>query len=290
MRYINLDDLLNHIAADELAQWEAEAAQHLANIRGMTRTERSDYLDNHPHWTGLYAAMSALSNHKCWYTESPENSGAWEIDHFRPQKRSKQHDGSILLPDGYWWLAYVWRNYRLTGSLANKLRKDKFNPSEKAKGKANYFPLKLDECQPCGNEGDDLDYEIPYLLDPTVFHDTTLISFDKNGEPMPTHANGTFEYERVIVSVICLALDITPLNRQRKRVWDNCEAIIYKAARKIGNAQGGALRKQVLKESYEEIRKLAQPSEPYSSVARSCIKTNAQRDELFWLRNVLESL
>ncbi|MDJ1498883.1 hypothetical protein QNI19_38505 [Cytophagaceae bacterium DM2B3-1] len=291
MRYIPLEKLRVILGEEKFNEWIQLANQHLTNLQSLSKQERSEYFRKHGDWTEnyIYTALSKLSHHKCWYSEAPDNSTGWDIDHFRPKNRAKHLDGSILLEEGYWWLGYDLNNYRLCGSLVNRRWRDKFNPEEEVTGKGDYFPLKIEECTPVQPNGD-LDYEIPYLLDPTVFHDTTLLAFDENGEPFPTHPEGTFEYTRVLISIEYLGLAITQLNRRRKEVWENCEKEIKAANVKLKNTLGGTLRQKVLRDCYEDIRKLADADRDYSSVAKSCITVYAENGEYGWLRNVLRSL
>jgi hypothetical protein len=253
----------------------------------MTHEQRSLYFTNHPEWTQFYASLSELSSHKCWYSETPEGACEFEVDHFRPKNRSKNINGEIILPDGYWWLAYNIFNFRLSGSLVNRRRRDRFIADEEIKGKGDYFPLKLDECQASLPYGD-LDFEINYLLDPTKFRDTTLLGFDKDGKPIPTATHGTFDYERASISIEYLGLDHTPLNRQRKQVWENCENEILEISRKIKNNLNEAMRNKVLTDSYARIRQLASKNNPYSSVAVNCIYSNSVQYD--WLKPILVHL
>ena len=62
------------------ALWLAEAESHLDNIRGLSPADRSAYWAKYNIWTQLYTTLSSISGNKCWYSESPENSGEWEID------------------------------------------------------------------------------------------------------------------------------------------------------------------------------------------------------------------
>src|SRR5688500_8564147 len=100
MRPINIKDLA--VAFDEIkgkgsfARWEKEADAHLAKLKGMSHSARKKYLNRNNHWAKLYAALSKLSNGKCWYSEAPANSSEWEIEHYRPKLKSKAEHGNIL--------------------------------------------------------------------------------------------------------------------------------------------------------------------------------------------------
>lgn len=289
MRHIDIERLKKIYGEDKLKEWEAKGKNYVSQLKGMTKDERRIFFTKNNDWTELYVAMSALSYHKCWYSEAPDNSNSWEVDHFRPKGKAINHDKEVTLAEGYWWLAYDWRNYRLAGTLVNKRQKDKFNTSDEVLGKGIYFPIDLDNCKALELDGD-LEDEIVVLLDPTVFYDTTLLSFDENGEPIATAAPNTFEYFRAITSIDLLSLKHSVLNRHRKQIWDNCERAILEAQNKFKKTQNPQLRQSKLTSSFEIIRKTAMPDSPYSSVARGCIKVYSKKPDFEWLVNVLESL
>ena len=145
----------------------------------------------------------------------------------------------------------------------------------------------LNNCTPCAVD-DDIDDEVPYLLDPTVFRDTTLIGFDNNGEPISIFAEGTFEYEKVIISIDFLHLDNVVLNRNRKEVWSNTEHEINEISRKLKHSANQALRNKVYNNSYEKLKELVSKKKPYSSVALNCLSAN-QNDHP-WIKGILPHL
>jgi hypothetical protein len=287
MRHINLERIKEILGTEKVKAWEDKEQEYLTKLKGMTKEERSDFFTKHNDWTELYAVMANLSFNKCWYSEAPSGSNEWEMDHFRPKNRSRNHDGKVILKEGYWWLAYNWRNFRLTGSLVNKRRRDKFNPTEDVYGKGDYFPLDLNNGIACTQDGD-LEEEVILLLDPTVFYDTTLLTFDSTGEPIPTARDNTLEFERVIISIELLGLK--HMSSQRKKIWDSCELEILEAQTKFKRTTNAILRQSKLRSSFDKIRQLAMPENPYSSVAKSCIKVYSKKSDYEWLSDVLESL
>lgn len=284
MRYIDITRLREVMGDDKYEAWEQKAANHLTNLRKLTKSERSKYFERHGDWTELYRFLSELSNHKCWYTEALENSGEWEIDHFRPKNRAKNHDGEITLEEGYWWLAYDWNNYRLAGSFINKRRKDKFNQSEEVFGKGDYFPLDLTGCSPIEVDGD-TDDEVSYLLDPVCFRDTTLIGFDKDGKPLSHFPFGTFEERKVSFSIEFLHLDNSVLNRNRQQTWLKTEREIKKITKKLIAATNQAMKNKVYNDSYNKLKELTSVKEPYSSVAINCLVAN--QEDHPWIKNMI---
>ena len=287
MRYIDISQLKELMGSQKFSAWSKKATTHLSQLRRLDKKGRSMYLSKHGDWTDLYKYLSLLSEHKCWYTEAPENSGEWEIDHFRPKNRAKNLDGTVYLPEGYWWLAYEWLNYRLAGSFINKRRKDKFNSNEEIYGKGDYFPIDLHTGAVCGVDGD-LDDEVIYLLDPTSFRDTTLISFDKDGKPISNYPEGTFEEKKVAVSIDFLHLDSTSLNRNRKEVWENTEKEIIEISKKLKSSTNQALRNKIYNDSFIRLKQLTSRKKPYSSVALNCL--SAHQSDNPWINSMLPHL
>ncbi|GHV25893.1 hypothetical protein FACS1894176_05520 [Bacteroidia bacterium] len=292
MRYIDISEfeaVFNRLNPNTNFQsWMDEADIHLSNIRNLQSSERSKYWTEHNHWGQLYTTLSELSGHKCWYSESLENSSEWEIEHYRPKAKSKNENGVVLRDDGYWWLSYHWKNFRLAGSLVNKLRKDRFDEKSNVYGKGNYFPLLTQTiAQP-----DDFicNCESPILIDPIVPGDVVLISFDSNGQVYPTYDQTTnvINYNRALLSIKFYGLDHTPIERSRKKVWEKCQRIIDLTNNFIQfhNPTSEALNNKI-SESYSELVNLTKKSEPYTMVVKCFIREKSKdKGNYPWLENI----
>jgi len=296
MRYIKISDLKAVFDAlhgiGEFSKWEAEATNHLTAIAAKTPEQRAVYWATNNIWTKLYDAMSELSGHKCWYTESKENSSEWQVDHFRPKAKSLDADGNIILGTGYWWLSYYWKNFRLSGTLTNLLRKDRFVDSENVFGKGNYFPLKDSDNVSAENDlrcrG-----EISMLLDPIVSRDVELISFDQNGSVFPTYNIDDNEHNhlRAQLSIRCYGLEHTPLTRGRKRVWDECESIVELTNSDLKvHIHNDELIDQSLEECYQRLADLAARNQPHSIVVFNFIKEKLNNQEYTWLSGAYKAI
>jgi len=68
-------------------------------------------------WRELQDWLCEKSYGKCWYTEARDSISYWHVDHYRPKAKIK--DLNNVEYDGYWWLAFNWKNYRLAGSATN---------------------------------------------------------------------------------------------------------------------------------------------------------------------------
>ena len=292
MRFISIDNLPaeyeNINGAGSFALWLAEAESHLNNIRNLTPAERGSYWSKHCIWTKLYSTLSSMSENKCWYSESPENSGEWEIDHFRPKAQSKQENKIIIRDDGYWWLSYHWKNFRLAGSLINKLRKDRFEiENDDVLGKGNFFPLELNSpvAQP---EDWYCTCERPMLLDPTVARDCSLLSFDETGEVFPRYSStdDVIKYERARISIMHYGLNHTPLKRGRVTVWQSCERLISETNNYLSVyiSQKVEIEDKISK-CYTELVRLTDKSSPYSMVVKNYLLIKSK--QYGWLEEFL---
>lgn len=286
MTYIDLDEFINSIPENKRIKWEKDTIKHLTKLIPMSKKQQSKYFEINYDWTSLYTEMSMISNNKCWYSEAPGGSCTFEVDHFRP--KNKAHDGiKVTLPYGYWWLAYDLKNFRLAGSIVNKSQRDKLSDNEEVKGKGYYFPLYLqDGFLQCSQLNDDLRLEKPLLLDPTNLRDTTYLAFSADGSPIPSPLADAHNTERVILSIKYLHLDATSLMIQRKAIWDQCEIKINEINNELKSPRNRMLLEDILDKGYVTIRNLAKPTQPYSSVVKSCVQHHSSK--YHWLTDLLK--
>lgn len=293
MRYINIDklqDIFNELNTPKTTfdDWLEEAERHLSNIRGKSKKERSNYWTDNSHWTKLYSSLSKLSGEKCWYSESLENSCRWEVEHYRPKARATI-DNELVLKDGYWWLSYYWKNFRLAGSFVNKRSKDPFTNEDSVFGKGNYFPL--DETSTVA-EPEDIycSDEKPLLLDPIKPKDCTLISFDKNGDVYPTFSEeeSNLKNKKAMFSIDYYGLKQTPLKRGRGKIWRKCETIVSITGNEIKKYMDDEIkREEVLDNCYLGLANLYDISEPYTSVVKSFVKEKSKDENYKWLSDAI---
>jgi len=291
MKLININELQkthDKIHGDgSFDLWIQEAKIHLNSIRSLEKSERNAYWNKNNIWTKLYASLSELSGNLCWYTEAPENSSEWEIDHYRPKSKSKD-DKEIIREDGYWWLSYSWNNFRLIGSLANKLRKDRFTNNNEVYGKGIFFPI-LSITNVAQPEDKYCTREEPLLIDPIDAFDITLISFDKNGEVYPTYTKeeNDFYYNKATISIQYYGLKHTPLKRGRKKIWDKCHTIVDKTQNNLQTyIADSSKRHQLIRDCYNDLISCVKKEEPYTMVVRSYISEKIEEDGYQWLKNI----
>lgn len=296
MRYIKIDELKSVFDAlhgtGEFAKWEVNASIHLQNIEALIPEKRPDYWSKNNIWSKLYDAMSELSGHKCWYTESKENSAEWQIDHYRPKGKSLDENGKIILKTGYWWLSYSWSNFRLSGSLSNLLRTDRFTDDEYVFGKGSFFPLK-DKTKFSKEKDLRCRGEIPMLLDPTKSRDVSLICFDQNGSVFPSYNvdDDVHNNTRALLSISCYGLEHTPLIRGRKRVWDQCENIVELTNSDLKtHIEDDELIDETLEQCFQRLAELAARNQPFSIVVFNYIQEKLNDKDYNWLNEALKAI
>lgn len=297
MRYVDITDLKETFdrlkGIGSFSNWEKRAKNHLVAIESKnTKKERATYWNSNNIWSELYPALSELSGDKCWYSESKENSGEWQVDHFRPKAKSIDEEGNELLEYGYWWLSYDWKNFRLSGTLVNYLRKGRFDEGDEVKGKGNFFPLK-DKSKVAIPKDMICKAEKPLLLDPTKANDITLLSFDEVGVAYETYneKDDLFKHLRASVSIKCYGLQHTPLIRGRARVWSSCDEIVKNTQNDLLlHKDVDELVDDAIASCYEQLASLANKKKPHSMVVFNFIKTKSSDDDYKWLKAALVAI
>jgi uncharacterized protein (TIGR02646 family) len=274
MRYINIED---KTPPEEWCRKADELTRDLIKLD--SPEERTKFIKRHKIWKDLKEWLLELSHGKCWYSESKEIFSFYDVDHFRPKSRATQLDGTER--EGYWWLAFDWRNYRISGSIGNRPHQGEDN---KIRGKADYFPLKKGSPEATDHNCDLCD-EIIYLLDPTDPDDPPLLTFDESGYPKPAVPEGTWECERAKVTIELMHLDFRPLVDERKKKWTKCILLITRAQKLMEEQSkaSSATKRAVLKFTLEELRKMSSEEVALSSTARACLLSSG----LSWARNIV---
>lgn len=196
---------------------------------------------------------------KCWYTEAQESVSPVHVDHYRPKGKTRDLSGNET--EGYWWLAFDWTNYRISGHLINSKKGDIFPIVEGAKATCH--------------DNASLQLECPLLIDP-VQEEARLISYEKEEEgciAVPAAGIDTYDEYRAAKTIEVLGLNIRDrLTRKRAHYWDQCLLAIteYKSA---GGPQvlKNILRVSAINKLKEKIKYEAE----FSSVSEACIRKNA---------------
>ncbi|MCY2967875.1 MAG: hypothetical protein NT069_30320 [Planctomycetota bacterium] len=206
--------------------------------------------------------MFALFNNKCWYSEAQESVSYYHVDHFRPKGRVSD-DQTDLITDGYWWLAFNWTNYRISGGVLNSKKND-------------VFPY-ADMTRAVHNDPSSVAKECPILIDPVVEEEARLISYDWRDEEtcIAVQAGGITpeQASRVDRTIEILGLNReTRLNQKRAQLWEKCRLTIadYRGAQ---GATCFALVEQ--KNAKRKLKEMISYDAEFSSVAEACVRKTA---------------
>lgn len=249
MRYIDLNKI--DLSAPDVASWLVHAdAKYKELASKPNHTSRSEFLSTNNIWSSFKPILIRYFGEKCWYSECSLDGSYGDVDHFRPKKRSINLEGSTILDDGYWWLAYEYLNYRLSCEKCNRLFGDG--------GKGDCFPLK-EGSQPA-QFGAPCEEEI-LLLDPCNADDVALVGFNEEGRVVPL-TNNPWLQKRVKCSRKIYNLDL--FNNARKKVMARCRNALlrFDSDYYSGRDMIGAL---------ESLRDLSSEKSVYSAAARQYI-------------------
>jgi hypothetical protein len=210
-------------------------------------------------WKELEGFLKKLSHDKCWYSEAKDCASYWHVDHFRPKSEVKGLNGEKF--EGYWWLAFEWRNYRLSGSAINTPKSSK-------------FPVRTGT-QRATNPANDINDEEPYLLDPTNTIDSGMLAFDEEGMPKSLCVEDGWNKERVDVSIEILNLKFDSLVQARKRVWFECNNKINEAVNLLGdiNRDKSTTKNKKFGALIEDIKQMISETAPFSMAATACVES-----------------
>lgn len=221
-------------------------------------------------WGEIKNELLAMSHGKCWYSEAPDAVSDWHVDHFRPKNRALDEDKTVH--DGYTWLAFDWKNYRVAGSYPNSPHTD---DEGKTRGKWDFFPL-APGCVRASWTNRVCQNEICLILDPTKKADPKLLTFDENGLPRPSDPKNPVVTKKVQATVHFLFLDSPRLVTARKKKWrDICDWIEeYRKAVPSILEQCTPLDYERLERQVEKLAELTGPQAEYVSTARACLRAH----------------
>lgn len=220
--------------------WIQIANNHTATILPLTRDQRSDYFDvtQNKHWNEpeFLELLKEHGKRKCWYTECRSEVQLF-VDHFRPKLTVTRITGSYNyaeagtrpLQNGYYWLAYNYRNFRIANNVSNKR-------------KGGYFPLAnystSVEIYPTG----DISPEVFMLLDPCVENDTALLIYDLiKPKPIFEITGNEHLYHRAAISIMAYNLNDSFLKTLRTKVFKMCNNLLIEAEKAFNNSDWDSL-------------------------------------------------
>lgn len=210
--------------------------------------------DNQAIWGELKDFLLSISSNKCWYSEAKDAYNHLHVDHFRPKKIALGIDKKDY--GGYWWLAFVWTNYRVCGGAGNVRKRDKFAVRS---NKSNDPNTPIED-------------ELIYFLDPCEEEDILKITFNQNGEVTPITTSG-WDYERASYTIESLNLNFKLLKEARKDIWIKSSTLVSEIQNLMeqNDVTPSVLRKGQIKEKLKQLKELAQPSSEFSATVKTCL-------------------
>lgn len=252
--------------------WLAKVAGLRSQLEKLPDAEaRKAFIEQHSSvWGEIKDQLLEMSSGKCWYSEAPDAVSDWHVDHFRPKKRALDEDKTEH--EGYHWLAFDWKNYRIAGSYPNSPHLGSHGVTQ---GKWDYFPLASGSVRANWNQRD-CSGEICLLLDPTNHSDPKLMTFDEQGLPIPTTPRIAIVRKRVETTVRLLHLDHDRLVRARKRKWLDTLACIeeFYQACPMNYESCTDLDHQRVQRFAEKLTDLTKSCRAYAATARACLHAN----------------
>lgn len=236
-----------------------------------TKAKRKAYIDGRAAiWGEVKDALLEMSHNKCWYSEAPDAVSDWHVDHFRPKLRALDEDRTAH--DGYPWLAFDWKNYRIAGSYPNSPHTDDHGTT---RGKWDFFPLSPGSVRATWDQRSTAN-ETVLLLDPASKTDPKLMTFDEEGLPLPVDPNNVIVKKRVETTVHLLYLDSPRLVAARKKKWREISELIeeYRLACPDTYEACTLQDHQRVVRLIAKLSEAAGPKAAYAATARACLRAN----------------
>lgn len=204
--------------------------------------------------------LLSLSHNKCWFSEAEDVFSHRDVEHFRPKKACKRRVGQKknTYEDGYWWLTYDWKNYRICGNVGNVK-------------KGVMFPL-LPNSPVATFGGTSYQNECPMFLDPASPSDPALLDFIDTGKAVPHQDADATDRLRVTTTVKHLRLDFEKLEEARAKVWTKCRVLIEECRDIAAAGQVGPAEKTKLDEKRNQLREMVKPTAAFSMTASACLR------------------
>nr|WP_290701169.1 hypothetical protein [Halomonas sp. UBA3074] len=277
MRHLRID--YNRLTLPD--GWQ-EKAQQLSDslLAAQDDKQRSAIIEkNQGHWKAVKPVLAGLFNHKCWYTEAPQQGTDVDVDHFRPKKRVQETLPSTLPHEGYWWLAFCLQNYRFSCIIANRRRTDVVTGV--TGGKADHFPL-CEEIKRAKTPTCDLEEEQPILLDPLKATDVQLLDFKPDGEAMPKYSEKIHarKFMRADKSIQYYNLNHSDFVRCRIELRDRINQEVKAAVRYFNKLEtGDADNDFAYEEAISRLRIMCSKEAPFSSFCLAYLRNFRHKPE-----------
>jgi uncharacterized protein (TIGR02646 family) len=277
MRFIDLEAILpdiRHLLAD------LQEAQNAVLAEADPKRRARIIEENQHRWTALREAFERVSHDKCWYTECKSQGADNDVDHFRPKGKVREDSAH----PGYYWLAFDWRNMRLSCQRANRPR---IAPGARvAGGKSTHFPL-LPGGVRAQAPGDDLGREHPALLDPTDPGDPILLTFRPSGEIdlSPDFRGDARAEAKLEASLLGLHLNWPKFVEGRLTLYNRIERTVQRGRREAPvDFHAWQLATDAFKDAIRDLKNFMDSSNEYSAAARVYVESFK---DVWWVNDVV---
>lgn len=283
MRYINTEEVRKRLPAG----WESKAQRALDRVRATPEAERPRAVSRRAAvWQALKGILEEISHGKCWYCESIQERSDNVVDHYRPKSRNLNDPDVLGEHQGYWWLAFDWRNYRYSCTYCNSRRTDP--TTGKSGGKHDSFPL-FNPAQTVLNENADIAREQPMLLDPTVATDPTLLSYEPDGRVSPRYTEEDYPryFQRARMSIDLYHLDYYKSKERRQVLYNDLKQLV-----EDGNiyfrraASGDTTVAHAFEQVVRRLMGVIQPEAEFSAAAMDFLDRLSFESDNSWVRSV----
>jgi hypothetical protein len=250
------------------------AEQATRELEALPPDERKAFIDKKGDiWRAFRTALLEMSKQKCWYSESMPtyHHSRIDVDHFRPKGKAKRSETQE--DEGYAWLAFDWKNFRMAAQLSNQLTTDP--ETEEVVGKGIWFPLADDS--PKASWADRCEAnEKPILLDPTVRADVDLIDVRDDGYMVKSSFCFGGNEHRVEESIKIYALNLKNLPEARKRVMREIERDVDELIAKLKivtlSSELPVIDSVNVNSTLAKIREKTSSHSPYARAARAQLR------------------
>jgi uncharacterized protein (TIGR02646 family) len=259
MRFIDLTGKV----PDRIWQEKAQALSGQLDAAPTKKDREKIIKDNSAVWGELKPWLAQFSCQKCWFSESRDSFSHIDIEHYRPEGVAKGLGGSKR--EGYWWLTFDWRNFRICGNVGNRK-------------KGGFFPLR-DGTHVATAANRNTDDEFPYLLDPTCPDDPILLTFDENGDVKPLTGLSEWDTARVNESIKRYKLrDHEPLMEARRDVWSKCNRLVNYCQNLMEDnlKYPTATKRQAIRDQMLRLKEMVSFSAEFSSAASECLRNRPE--------------
>lgn len=256
MKYFDLSKI--NIKNEDFKKWKKKAddlKKELNKCKNKEERKNFFYDEKNGHWKKIKKILILTFGKLCWYSDCKLVGQYGDVDHFRPKSRSIDYEGKVILDSGYWWLAYDYKNYRLSCQVVNRRNQQG--------GKVDYFPLKNTPI--IARDKVQINKEEPLLLDPCNLEDTKLIGY-REGGIIVSESDEKWDRERVEKST--KIYNLNEFIEDRKDIIARSESIIDRF--RILHSKD-VIDNDEIKIWTKDINLLLNPEKEYSSVAYNYI-------------------